>query len=133
MSQRINASVTFYSESTGQKNWTHVRQWLGYQRFADPRLVELLNTLYTTEWRLLHNFFLPSAKLTHKQRLRSKIVKRHDKPKTPYQRLLDSPQVPQRTKDQLTALYQPLNPFRLRQAIDAKITQIRQLARSHPT
>ena len=112
-----------------QKNWTHIRQWLGYQRFEDPRLVELLNDLYTTEWRLLHNFFLPSAKLQSKQRIRSKIIKVHDDPKTPYQRILDSAQIPQGTKDKLTALSQTLNPFHLRKLIDAKIARIRKRAR----
>ncbi|NIS68760.1 MAG: integrase, partial [Proteobacteria bacterium] len=43
-----------------QKNWTHVRQWLGYERLDDPRVVPLLNDLYTQEWRLFHNFFCPS-------------------------------------------------------------------------
>ena len=112
-----------------QKNWTHVRQWLGYRRFEHPALVERLNDLYTAEWRLFHNFFLPSAKLTQKQRLRSKIIKLHDDPITPYQRLLDSEHIPQRIKDKLTALYQTLNPFHLRKAIDAKIACIRKLAR----
>jgi len=32
------------------KNWTNVRQYLGYQRFDKPELVELLNELYTSEW-----------------------------------------------------------------------------------
>lgn len=112
-----------------QKNWTHIRQWLGYRRFETPALVELLNELYTSEWRLFHNFFLPSAKLTQKQRLRSKIIKVHDDPKTPYQRILDSTHVPQRTKDKLTDLYHTLNPFTLRKAIDHQIAKIRQLAR----
>lgn len=112
-----------------QKNWTHVRQWLGYQRFENPAIVERLNDLYTSQWRLLHNFFLPSAKLQSKQRIRSKIIKIHDDPKTPYQRILDSQHIPQHVKDQLTDLYHTLNPFQLRKAVDAKITQIRQLAR----
>lgn len=112
-----------------QKNWTHIRQWLGYQRFEKPLLVERLNDLYTSQWRLLHNFFLPSAKLQHKQRIRSKIIKVHDDPKTPYQRILDSAHIPQRVKNKLTDLYHTLNPFTLRKAIDAKITNIRQLAR----
>ena len=43
--------------------------------------------------------------------------------------LLDSAHIPQRTKDQLTALYHTLNPFDLRKAIDHKITNIRQRAR----
>jgi hypothetical protein len=45
-----------------QKNWTHVRQWFGYHRLDKPALVGLMNDLYTQEWRLYHNFFLPSVK-----------------------------------------------------------------------
>jgi hypothetical protein len=44
-----------------QKNWTHVRQWLGYQRLDNPDVIPLMNKLYTSEWRLYHNFFLPSV------------------------------------------------------------------------
>ena len=115
-----------------QKNWTHVRQWLGYLRFDQPRLVELLNELYTSEWRLFHNFCLPSVKLLDKRRVRAKIVKIHDAPKTPAQRVLASPHVPASIKQQLTLQLRGLNPFHLRQAIDQKIRRIRQLARSHP-
>jgi hypothetical protein len=112
-----------------QKNWTHVRQWLGYQRFDDPRLVDRLNDLYTTEWRLLHNFFLPSVKLLAKRRVGSKIVKVHDDAKTPYHRILNSQAIPRETKLRLIAQYRMLNPFHLRQAVDQKIAQIRRLAR----
>jgi hypothetical protein len=52
-----------------QKNWTHVRQWLGYDRLDDPRVVPLMNDLYRTEWRLFHNFFCPSVKLLSKTRV----------------------------------------------------------------
>jgi hypothetical protein len=44
-----------------QKNWTHVRQWLGYERLDRPEAVSLLNDLYRTEWRFFHNFFYPSV------------------------------------------------------------------------
>jgi hypothetical protein len=74
-----------------QKNWTHVRQWLGYERLDRPEAVELLNDLYRTEWRLFHNFFCPSVKLIAKDRIGSKTVRRHDSPKTPYQRIIESP------------------------------------------
>ena len=76
-----------------QKNWTHVRQWLGYHRFDIPEIVPLLNKLYKTEWRLFHNFFCPSVKLIAKQRIASKTIKRSDNPKTPYQRVMDSPDI----------------------------------------
>ena len=83
------------------KNWTHIRQYLGYDRFEDQHLVALMNNLYSSEWRLLFNFFLPSVKLLAKERLKSKTFKRFDIPKTPFQRLLESKDVSQNTKDEL--------------------------------
>jgi len=61
-----------------QKNWTHVRQWLGYHRFDTPEIVPLLNELYTTEWRRFHNFFCTSVKLVEKHRIASKTINRYD-------------------------------------------------------
>jgi hypothetical protein len=55
-----------------QKNWTHVRQWLGYDRLDNPEVIPLLNELYTAEWRLYHNFYCPSVKLLSKERIGSK-------------------------------------------------------------
>ena len=106
------------------KNWTHVRQYLGYQRFDDPDIVPMLNDLYTTEWRLLMNFFMPSVKLLDKQRIKSRTVKIHDAPKTPLQRVLDSPHVTPQRKHELTKQAQQLNPFLLQQCIDKKIRRI---------
>ena len=111
------------------KNWTHVRQWLGYRRFEDPKIVPLLNDLYKTEWRLYHNFFIPSVKLLSKERIASKTIKRHDKPKTPYQRILESKHIGKETKQKLKNLFKTLNPFKLKRTIDEKIARIHQLAR----
>ena len=106
------------------KNWTHVRQYLGYQRFDDPTIVPLLNDLYTNEWRLLMNFFLPSVKLIDKRRVRSHIIKTHHTPKTPLQRVLQSPHVDPQRKRQLRNLLNQLNPFLLQQSVDKKIRLI---------
>ena len=113
-----------------QKNYTHVRQFLGYRRFDNPKIVVLLNDLYKNEWRLYHNFFLPSVKLIEKERIRSKIIKKHDKPKTPYQRVLeaDSSDVSNLHKHKLTQQLQYLNPFELEKIIDKKIQKILNLA-----
>lgn len=113
-----------------QKNWTHVRQWLGYDRFDNPKIVDLLNDLYKNEWRLYHNFFIPSVKLLEKKRVASKTIKRYDKPKTPYQRLLESDPkyISDETKTKLTKLYETLNPFELRDAIEKKIDKILRLS-----
>jgi hypothetical protein len=109
-----------------QKNWTHVRQWLGYDRLDNPQVVPLLNDLYTQEWRLFHNFFLPSGKLLAKERIASKTIRRYDPPKTPQQRVLESPGVSPEIKNQLAAQLKSLNPFRLRKAIELKLKKISQ-------
>jgi len=107
-----------------QKNWTHVRQWLGYERLDNPQVVPLLNDLYTQEWRLFHNFFCPSWKLIAKERIGSKTIKRHDPPKTPYQRIMESPHVSQAVKCTLSQQLENLNPFLLRKKVETKLKGI---------
>lgn len=107
-----------------QKNWTHVRQWFGYDRLDNPDVVPLMNELYTHEWRLYHNFFLPSVKLIDKKRVASKVVKSYDSPKTPYQRVLESKHVSASDKRKLKEQFAGLNPFQLRKAIDNKMREI---------
>jgi hypothetical protein len=107
-----------------QKNWTHVRQWLGYDRLDAPEIVPLMNELYTSEWRLFLNFFCPSMKLLEKKRVASKIIKRYDKPKTPYRRVLESPNVSEEIKRKLKEQYKTLNPFELRKALEVKLKKI---------
>ena len=104
-----------------QKNWTHIRQWLGYERLDNPRVVPLLNSLYTKEWKLFHNFFCPSVKLIAKERIGSKTIKHHDSPKTPYQRIMDSPHIKESVKLSLSKQLENLNPFLLRNTIDKKL------------
>lgn len=113
-----------------QKNWTHVRQWLGYNRFDNPAMVPLLNELFTSEWRLYHNFFIPSVKLIDKHRVHSKIIKVFDKPKTPLQRVLeaDSTVVSDDKKEQLRNLKKSLNPFMLRKIMESKIAKAMRFA-----
>ena len=43
-----------------QKNFTHVRELFGYQRFEKKELVELMNEIYVDYWNPLQNFFLPT-------------------------------------------------------------------------
>lgn len=107
-----------------QKNWTHIRQWLGYSRFDNPRVIPLINELYTSEWRFYHNFFCPSVKLIEKKRVASKIIKRYDNPQTPYQRLLNSSHISNLVKHKLKEQFKIINPFKLRKAIEIKIEKI---------
>jgi hypothetical protein len=107
-----------------QKNWTHIRQWLGYDRLDNPKVVPLLNNLYANEWRIFHNFFCPSVKLIAKERIGSKTIKHHDSPKTPYQRITESPHIREAVKRSLIKQLEKLNPFLLRKIMDKKLKRI---------
>lgn len=107
-----------------EKNWTHVRQYLGYDRFDNPAIVHKLNGLYSDTFYNFVNFFLPSVKLINKQRIGSKIIKRHDSPKTPYQRIIESAYISDNNKKKLTAIFKTLNPYKLEEEIRSRIKGI---------
>ena len=107
-----------------QKNWTHVRQLLGYERFDNPVVVEMINDLYKKEISLMNNYFLPNFKLVEKRRVDATIIKKHSKPATPYQRLMQSKHLTDAKKHELTTIYIQLNPFELKKAIQRKLNKI---------
>jgi len=105
-----------------QKNWTHVRQLFGHERFEHPELVELMNDLYAQEWSQFTNHFKPTFKLLKREKQGSKTTRIYEKiPKTPYQRLMDSPDVAERTKTRLRTEHEQLNPFELKKSIERKL------------
>jgi len=112
-----------------QKNWTHVRQLFGYDRFEDIELLVLMNEIYCDQWELLNNFFKPCMKLTSKERHGSKIKKRYDKPLTPCDRLLQSKHISEETKNTLQAKRESLNPIELSQQLEQKLRAFHSLIR----
>ena len=104
-----------------EKNWTIVRQYIGYDRLDKPSQVELLNNIYRNELYWLLNFFIPSTKLISKKRYGSKIKKIHDKPKTPFERLCDTIYIDGEKKLELIRLRNKLNPFELQKRIKEKL------------
>jgi hypothetical protein len=111
-----------------QKNWTAVRRLIGYDRYESHPALALFETIYH-DWRLYVNFFQPVLKLVHKRRVGSKLIKTYDTARTPYQRVLESPDVSQDDKDRLRQLYPGLNPVALRRRIDANLDKLWRLAR----
>jgi len=107
-----------------QKQWTHVRQLLGYDRLDSPQLLRLINNLYANEWALLHNVFLPTLKLKSKLRVRSRYRKTYEPPQTPLQRLLRCPHVSPEAKLRLLNQTRRLNPFALKKTIERKLRRI---------
>ena len=109
-----------------QKNNTFVRSVFKYDRIESKELVDLMNDIYKNEWELLHNYFLPQMKLIEKDRKGAKVYKKHDKPKTPYQRIMDCPAVSKDVKESLTMEREKLNPFELQVKLQKKLAYFNQ-------
>lgn len=105
-----------------QKNFTHVRELFGYQRFEHEELKDLMNDIYTNYWDPLQNFFLPTFKLKEKIRIGAKIQKKYDKPITPYQRLLNSNALSDKQLNDLIKKRKTLNPFKLKNGLEEKLS-----------
>jgi len=112
-----------------QKNWTKVRQLLGYARFDQPELVDAVDALYRHEWRLLQNFFQPVMKLVKKQRQGSRVIKYYDRPQTPAQRLLNWKGLSKDKRTWIETLQQRLDPLALSAAVHRQLQEIRRLLR----
>ena len=107
-----------------QKNWTHIRQWFGYERYDNPEVVPLLNRLCKGPWGQLLNYFCPTMKLKEKRREGSRVVRVYEAPQTPLARVLNSPHVTAEKKRELKEQLSRLNPFALRREIDRQMKEI---------
>ena len=108
-----------------QKNWTHVKKFVGYFRYDTEEELQVLNGLYRNELRLYKNFFQPVIKLTSKERIGGEIHRKYDDPRTPsYRRVVDSDKVEEKLKQKLMKVYISLNPAQLKRPIDEKLNKI---------
>lgn len=110
-----------------QKNWTHVRQLVGYGRLGDPTQAEMLNDLYAKEWGWFRNFFCPVMKHLRTEVEGSRKKRVYDKPQTPFERLKACPGVDPKQIDHLEKLKNELNPFRLKERIEKKLRRVLQV------
>jgi hypothetical protein len=102
-----------------QKNDDKVRKLVGYWRYDTEEELKLLNLLYEKA-DMLDNFFIPSAKLMEKiTDDKGRVIRRvHDKPKTPYQRLMGYKPLSDKTKQKLRRIYSSVDMIELRQEIN---------------
>lgn len=102
-----------------EKNFTAVRNYVGYSRYDNEEERLVLNELYSY-LRLYLNFFQPVMKLKSKQRMGAgaKVKKKYDKAKTPFQRLLANNEIDDEKKQNLKNIYHNLNPFDLKRRIE---------------
>lgn len=101
----------------------------GYERFGNPKLVQLMNDLYANEFSLFTNFFQPTQKLAAKKREGSKWVRKHSQPMTPAQRLIDHSDIPDAVRNKLQKQLEALNPFQLERQIQRKLKAVFKLLR----
>jgi hypothetical protein len=102
-----------------QKNGDVVRKTVGYARFEGHIALNALSEVYRFLNPLL-NYWYPTLRLIAKEKLSSGRYKKiYEKdPKTPYQRLLESPDISIKYKDELRRKAALLNPVILKRSLD---------------
>lgn len=113
-----------------QKNWTHVRRVLGWDRYDTQKELDAMNTLYRGELRVMMNLFQPCVKLLRKERVGSKVRRYYDEAKTPIDRLLDTrPMTPALSK--LLRQRDTTDPFTLSKRIEEQLKCLEVKRRHH--
>lgn len=110
-----------------QKNWSVVRRNIGYGRYEGKSSVKALN-LYYDQLRLYTNFFLPQTKIISKVRIDSKIIKKYEIPKTPYQRVLEDKNISEEVKAELRKFYLTLKPLAIKKEMQLLLDEVDKLA-----
>jgi hypothetical protein len=147
-SEFINAHLKRYCETTAiqftrgrpykkddnahieQKNWTHVRKLIGYDRYDTAAAVDALNAVYV-EAGLLQNLFLPSVKLVKKTRVGSRVRRTYDAPQTPLDRLAQREQQDASKMEALLRQRRHLDPFALAARVERQLERVYRLANHH--
>jgi len=112
-----------------QKNWTHIRQWFGYERQDNPEVVGPINELAKGAYGQLLNHFHASLKLERKERKGGRIQRVYGAAQTPLARVLASAEVSAETKQRLRKEKAGLNPFALKLEVTRGLEQIEALRR----
>ena len=108
-----------------QRNWTHVRQHFGYERYDEPAVVPLMNALCKGPLGQLLNHYLPTHKLEEKRKREGQAELRvYGAAQTPYARVLAAAEVTAAKKAELKALHESLNPFQLGREIERQKKKI---------
>jgi len=84
------------SPYVASRQWTMVRSYVGYRRYDTDKehaILDQLDRLIS----LKHNYFMPMMKIIKKERVGGKVRKKYDID-TPFNRVLDSPDVSEEKK-----------------------------------
>lgn len=115
-----------------ERNGHIVRKFVGYRRWDAPETVPLLNNLYET-LSLYLNHFVPVRKCLKKEKVGSRYIRRYDRAKTPYQRVLEHLIVDPFVKRRLQQRHDALNPLVLKREIDQITRTLYDVQKRHET
>lgn len=100
-----------------QKNRQYVREIVGYERYDTPEAVEWLNQVYACLDPYV-NLFLPMRKVIAKERCGSRLRKRYDTARTPFQRLSETNTLTLKARVVLQHQLKTLNPLALHRQLE---------------
>ena len=106
-----------------QKNYSVVRNCVGYYRYAGGDALDAMEEAYWYYERLV-NLFLPSAKLLEKERIDAHTYKRYDEPRTPYERILRDASVGDDAKRKLQEYRESFDVVNLKQGYDKALCEL---------
>jgi Integrase core domain len=106
-----------------QKNWSVVRQLIGYDRYESTAALAQMRLVYELV-RLEVNGFLPVMKLIGKERVGAKVRKKYDVPRTPYRRAVAAGAIQEEAKACFEGLMGQSGPLALRGRLEAELDRL---------
>jgi hypothetical protein len=112
-----------------QKNWTHVRELVGYLRFDTEAELTVLNRIWELD-RIYTNYLLAQQKLLSKQRHGAKVTKKYDRAMTPFGRTSARADITPACRQTMDETMAGVHPGELYRQIQNLTTQLERLALS---
>jgi hypothetical protein len=112
-----------------QKNWTHVRELVGYLRFDTDAELSVLNEIWELD-RTYTNYLLAQQKIIFKQRQGSKVTKKYDRATTPFARAMARDTMAERDRTAMQKTMNTIRPGDLYHQIQDLTTQLERIALS---
>lgn len=115
-----------------QKNWSVVRQLIGYDRYEGPAAQAQMERVYEVV-RVYVNAYQPLMKLIGKERVGEKVRKRYDVPSTPYRRAMEAGVMLPEAQAWFESQVQAHGPMALRRRLDAELDRLWSLRVGSPS
>lgn len=114
-----------------QKNWTHVRKVMGWERYDSQWALEAMNAFYAGPWRTMMNLFQPCVKLQKKVRHGLRLKRQYDSSRTPLDRLQLCRPSPSASASTLQVQRAACDPSMLSKQIERQLEAIWKMANPH--